>query len=29
VLENVNINLDSIQDEPFQAAVRARLLAMA
>jgi glutamate formiminotransferase len=28
-LENVNINLDSIQDEPFKAAVRARLEALA
>src|SRR5215831_20793009 len=29
VLENVRINLDSIQDEAFQSAVRARLQAMA
>jgi glutamate formiminotransferase / formiminotetrahydrofolate cyclodeaminase len=29
VLENVNINLDSIQDEAFKTAVRARLRAMA
>jgi glutamate formiminotransferase len=29
VLENVNINLDSIQDEAFKTAVRARLQAMA
>jgi formiminotetrahydrofolate cyclodeaminase len=28
VLENVNINLDSIQDESFKASIRARLQAI-